>query len=119
MRQAGVIAAPGLVALRTTIGRLTEDHQNARFLAEGIATIPGLEVNLESVQTNIVRVEVGGLGIDAATFGKYLQAAGLRGLPNISTGIRFVTYRGITKQDVERALEIIRDTVAARPWAAA
>jgi threonine aldolase len=117
MRQAGIIAAPGLIGLRTMVERLDEDHQNARFLAEGISTIAGLHVNLESVQTNIVRVDVGGLGIDAATFGKHLAAQGLRGLPNLTTGIRFVTYRGIGRADVERALNIIRKVVATRPWA--
>ena len=115
MRQAGIIAAPGLVALRTMIGRLIEDHQNARFLAEGIYIIDGLQVNLESVQTNIVRVEVAGLGLDASAFGQHLAARGVCGLPNVTTGIRFVTYRGIARQDVERALVIIRETVATRP----
>ena len=58
------------------------------------------------------------LGIDAATFAEHLHKRGARGLPNLATGIRFVTYRGITRKDVERAATIIRQTVAARPWAA-
>lgn len=118
MRQAGIIAAPGLVALRTMVDRLAEDHRNARILGEALAKIEGLSVNLESVQTNMVRVDVRGLGIDGATFAKHLHARGVRGLPDLGTGIRFVTYRGITREDVERAVEIIRETVAARPWAA-
>jgi len=117
MRQAGVIAAPGLVALRTGISRLAEDHANARRLAEALVDVPGLALNLESVQTNIVRADVKGLGIDAATFAKRLAANGVRCLPDISTGIRFVAYRNITRADIERAIPIILDTVARRPWA--
>jgi len=118
MRQAGVIAAPGLVALRTGIPRLAEDHANARRLGEALAQVEGLTVNLASVQTNMVYVDVKQLGIDGATFGKYLAQRGVRGLPTIGAGIRFVTYRNITREDIERAIRIIADTVAARPWAA-
>jgi threonine aldolase len=119
MRQAGIIAAPGLVALRTGIGRLAEDHANARFLAEGLATMAGLSVNLETVQTNMVRADVAGLGIDGVTFDQYLQARGVRCMTGVGTGVRFVTYRGITRADVTRSLDIIGETVAARPWAGA
>ena len=118
MRQAGIIAAPGLVALRSMVDRLAEDHTNARFFAEQIATIDGLYVNLDAVQTNMVYVDVSDLGIDAATFAEHLQKRGVRGLPGPATRIRFVTYRGITRKDVERAAAVIRDTVAATPWVA-
>jgi threonine aldolase len=116
MRQAGIIAAPGLVALRTMVARLAEDHEHARLLATSLASVPGLAINLESVQTDIINVDVKDLGIDAATFARYLDARGVRGLPGMETIIRFVTYRNITRADVERAAAIIRDTVAARPW---
>ena len=118
MRQAGIIAAPGLIALRTMVDRLTEDHAHARYLGEQLATIEGLGVNLESVQTNMVYVDVSALGIDAATFGKHITAHGVSGLPTTPAGIRFVTYRNITRADVEQAAVLIRETVAARPWAA-
>lgn len=116
MRQAGIIAAPGLVALRTMVGRLSEDHENARLLATSLATVAGLAVNLEAVQTNIVNVDVKDLGIDAAAFARHLDARGVRGLPGMGTIIRYVTYRGIKRADVERAAILIRDLVAARPW---
>src|SRR5688500_16728245 len=58
MRQAGIIAAAGLVALERMVDRLAEDHVNARTLAEGVATRPGLTVDLDSVQTNIVIIRV-------------------------------------------------------------
>jgi len=111
MRQAGIIAAPGIIALRTGISRLAEDHANARLLAEGISQIAGLSLNMETVQTNMVRVDVKGLGMDGAAFGKALAARGVRGLPDMGTGIRFVTYRGITRADIERAIPIIKDIV--------
>jgi threonine aldolase len=115
MRQAGIIAAPGLIALRTMVGRLAEDHNHARILAEGIARIPGLSVNLETVQTNMVRVDVAGLGIDGETFDRHLQVRGLRCMTGIGTGVRFVTYRGITRHDIDVALRIIREVSVARP----
>ncbi len=118
MRQAGIIAAPGLVALRTMIPRLREDHANARYLAEALARVPGLSVDLTTVQSNIVNLDVRGLGIDAAAFAADLRDRGVRGLPGMGTNVRFVTYRGITRQDVNTAAEAIRAMVAARPWTA-
>ena len=118
MRQAGVIAAPGLVALRSMIGRLAEDHDNARVFAEALAAIPGLHVDLIAVQSNIVNLDVKGLGIDAATFAAHLREQDVRGLPGMGSVVRFVTYRGITRPDIERAIEAVSKTAAARPWAA-
>jgi threonine aldolase len=118
MRQAGIIAAPGLVALRTMIGRLAEDHQNARILGTNLAAIKGLHVDLETVQTNIVNVDVSELGIDASTFARHLDQRGVRGLPGSGSVIRFVTYRGITQSAIETAKDAIRGMVAEAPWAA-
>lgn len=119
LRQAGIIAAPGLVALRTMVQRLAEDHANARVLAEGVATMEGLSVDLESVQSNMVNVDVAGLGIDAAAFASHLARAGVRGLPGLGSVLRFVTYRGISREDMHRSLSVIADLLEARPWAAA
>ena len=119
MRQAGIIAAPGLVALRTMIHRLAEDHANARLFADSVASVGGLQINLDSVQTNIVNVDVKGLNIDAATFAKHLDARNVRGLPGMGTVIRFVTYRNITRNDAAKAAEAVREMVAERPWARA
>jgi threonine aldolase len=116
LRQAGIIAGPGLVALRTMVDRLAEDHANARLLAQQIATVDGLHVDMEAVQSNMVYADVAALGIDAVTFGEHLRQRGVRGLPGLTTRIRFVTYRGVTPNDVERAAAIIRDTVVAAPW---
>ena len=117
MRQAGLVAAPGLIALRTMIGRMAEDHANARVLGQQIADISGLRVNLEAVQTNMVYVDVADLGINAELFAEHLHKRGARGLPDLATGMRFVTYRGITQKDVEQTAMIIRQTIAEAPWA--
>ena len=119
MRQAGIIAAPGVVALKAMVGRLVEDHRNARQLGERVAAVPGLRVDLETVQSNMVNVDVCDLGIDGATFARHLQALGVRGLPGLGTVVRFVTYRGITEADVVAAAEAVEKVVAAKPWAAA
>jgi threonine aldolase len=116
LRQAGVIAAPGLVAIRTLIERLAEDHANARVFAEGVAAMEGLNVDLDSVQSNIVNLDVAGLGTDAATFAAHLDPLGVRGLPGLGTVVRFVTYRGITREDIHRSLSLIAELLAARPW---
>jgi threonine aldolase len=78
MRQAGVLAAAGLIALRDGVARLADDHRRARRLAEGLSRIPGVEIDLASVQTNIVRFDVGGLGLTTAAFAEALQRRGVR-----------------------------------------
>jgi len=118
MRQAGIIAAPGLVALRTLVDRLADDHANAKALAKALARVPGLEIDLESVESNMVNVNVSALGIDAATFARALDGLGVRGLPGMGTVVRFVTYRGITREDVETAAAAIGRVVAERSWLA-
>lgn len=113
MRQAGVIAAPGLVALRTMVPRLSEDHARARRLAETIAVLPGVSVDLATVQTNIVNVDTGGLGMDAAAFNARLMALGLRALPGMGNALRLVTYRGVTDADIDAAIAAFRAAVQA------
>src|SRR5207244_13359150 len=68
MRQAGVLAAAGLVALRDGVSRLAEDHRRARRLAEGRAHVPGVTIDLATVQTNIVRFDVSGPGYTTSPF---------------------------------------------------
>ncbi|MFC1574625.1 threonine aldolase family protein [Gemmatimonadota bacterium] len=119
LRQAGIIAAPGLVGLRSMIPRLAEDHANARSFAEGVAAMDCLFVDLESVQSNIVNLDVGGLGIDAATFATHLDELGVRGLPGMGFVVRFVTYRGITSGNIDAAITAVGDLVTDKPWAKA
>jgi len=116
LRQAGIIAAPGLVALRSLIDRLAEDHANARIFAEGVAAMEGLSVDLESVQSNIINLDVAALGIDASTFASHLDPLGVRGLPGMGTVVRFVTYRNISRHDILKAISVLGALVATRPW---
>ncbi len=111
MRQAGVIAAAGLVALRTMVTRLAEDHANARALATGLAQIPGLSVDLAQVRTNIVPVHIHG-SIAAAEVTARLREVAVLALPTGPATIRMVTHRHIAARDVDRALEAIRLTAA-------
>jgi threonine aldolase len=104
MRQAGVLAAAGLVALETMIGRLAEDHENARTLAEGLAQLPGVECDLTRVQTNIVYFQL--LHMDSARFLAACSQRGLLGTAPAADQVRFVTHNGISGADVRCALDI-------------
>lgn len=106
MRQAGIIAAPGIVALETMVERLAEDHSNARRLSQGIAQIPGIVHDPESVQTNIVFFELQeGLGSEAE-FTRRLADKDV--LVGSSYGrIRMVTHRHIGPAHVDAALTAV------------
>jgi threonine aldolase len=117
LRQAGIIAAPGLIALRGLVDRLADDHANARTFAEAVTAMDGLSVDLRSVESNIINVDVAGLGMDASTFASHLDPRGVRGLPGLGSVIRFVTYRDLTGADIDRSLEIIGEMMAEEPWA--
>ena len=112
MRQAGVIAAAGILALTEMVDRLAEDHSNARLLAEGFAAIPGYRVDLETVQTNMVRLDVSGLGIGTSEFLARLaeRRISASGLPPSS--VRFVTHRHVGKKHVQEVLETAREIAA-------
>ncbi len=106
MRQAGVIAAAGIVALEEMTERLAEDHHNARTPAEGLATIPGHVVDLETVQTNIVRYDIAGTGMDSTQYVGRLREEGIKASDLPPTGIRLVTHRHVTGEDVRRVVEV-------------
>ena len=108
MRQAGIIAAPGIVALETMIDRLAEDHENARLLAEGLIDIPGLSIDLKRVQSNMVRVDVSGLGVTAVEFEERLEDHDVQGSLAAPTVIRLVTHRHIRREHIEAAVEAFR-----------
>jgi len=110
MRQAGVLAAAGLVALETMIDRLAEDHENARTLAEGLAELSGVECDLTRVQTNIVYFRLA--GVTSAEFLAACSKAGLRGGTPGPDQVRFVTHHGITSTDIKQALAICRDALS-------
>jgi threonine aldolase len=109
MRQVGVLAAAGLVALEEMIDRLAEDHANARLLAERLATLPGIALDLERVETNIVRFNYVGPGADR--FVDRLKDQGLGVTGTIAEGLRCVTHYGISEADVCRAAEIVESVI--------
>jgi threonine aldolase len=117
MRQAGVIAAAGLVALRNSPSRLHIDHENARFLAEGLAKIPQLKIDPAKVQTNIVICDCSQTGKTAVEFCEELYPHGVWAQDTALHSVRFVTHCDVNRAGIERALPIIRQ-VAANTWRA-
>jgi len=115
MRQVGVLAAAGLVALEKMVDRLAEDHANARRLAEGLATLPGIRIDLTKVQTNIVIFSV-----DRAGGAQELVAGcAAHKVKTHAIGpamIRCVTHKDVDREDIDRALDAVREM--ARSWSA-
>jgi threonine aldolase len=108
MRQAGVLAAAGLVALEETPPRLEEDHANARRLAEGVAELPGVRIDPERVQTNIVIFDVAETGLAADDICARLRSEHGVLASGFGTAIRAVTHYDVSRADIERALEALR-----------
>jgi threonine aldolase len=104
MRQAGVLAAAGLVALEQMVGRLGEDHARARRLAEGFGAIPGLRADPARVETNILMVDVEREGWDAARLIEALGREGVLALAMDRRRIRMVTHYDVDDAGIERAL---------------
>jgi threonine aldolase len=111
MRQAGIIAAAGIVALQQMVDRLAEDHANARLLAEGLAGISGLAVNLDRVQTNIVIFEVASERLTPSEFAAKLGERGVKLSAIGGRALRAVTHYGIEADDIEVALAVVREVM--------
>ena len=105
MRQAGIIAAAGIVALEKMVDRLAEDHSNARALAEGLSKIPGIAVDLSTVVTNIVVFDVSKLGIGSDAFAERLSAQGVKMTTRPPYKLRAVTSRMFTAEEIPIVLE--------------
>ena len=110
MRQGGVIAAAGIVAINDMVSRLAEDHANAKRLAEGLSRIPGITARPERTQTNIVMFESPG-NIPVSEFIKQLNTRGVKVIPREGLNFRAVTHRLVTESDIDEALERIRQVV--------
>jgi len=106
MRQAGVIAAPGIIAIEKMVDRLKDDHENAKLLARGLSKIDGISLDLDHVQTNIVLYEVSGLRITASEWTARMRDLGVKAGAQEAGRVRMVTHRGIEKEDIEYALEV-------------
>ncbi len=108
MRQAGVLAAAGIVALEKMINRLTEDHAHARYLAEELLKVKGLKIDLNTVQTNMVYCDISQLKASALQLTEWLKGEGLLVSPVPPDKIRLVTHRHICREDINKAVEIIK-----------
>jgi threonine aldolase len=111
MRQCGILAAAGIVALDQMVDRLAEDHANARRLAEGILHIPGLSVDLDTVQSDIVIFDVTSDQITAAGLVAALLARGVKVSAISTTRIRAVTHYGIETSDIHITLQAMADAM--------
>ncbi|HEV8586019.1 MAG TPA: low specificity L-threonine aldolase [Methylomirabilota bacterium] len=109
MRQVGVLAAAGIVSLERMVDRLAEDHVNARRLGEGLAKMPGLRVDLSTVQTNIVIVRVERGPAAAAELVKGCAARKVKVHAMGPAAIRCVVHKDIDAEDIARALEAFRE----------
>jgi threonine aldolase len=111
MRQAGVLASAGLIALDTMVDRLADDHANAHTLAEGLAELPGVTCDPSRVQTNLVFFDLH--RISGAEFETACRGRGLLGGATGPHRVRFVTHYGITAEDVQSALKICEEVLSA------
>lgn len=112
MRQAGIIAAAGIYAFENNVDRLSEDHEHAKFLAEGIGNVPGIELLRTPVETNIVIFSVANTGMSAAEF-----AAVMRGEHGVAMSpyvdpltVRAVTHMDVTRDDCVKAIAAVHAT---------
>lgn len=114
MRQAGVIAAPGLIALTKMVDRLAEDHVRAAKLATGLAAIPGISVDPAHVETNMVVADIHELPWTAKDFCFHLKKRDVLVNDVSHHAIRFVTHLGISDEDIEQTLRVIEKMVRSR-----
>ena len=109
MRQAGIIAAPGIVALETMIDRLADDHANARRLAQGLSQIRGFDIDPKDVHTNLVFVGITP-EMPAGIAGK-LSERGIKVGDRGNGTWRLVTHNDVSSEDIDYALDVIETTV--------
>jgi threonine aldolase len=112
MRQAGVLAAAGIVALEQQVDHLREDHANARKLAEGIARTPGLSVNLASVQTNMVYFDLNEtLPFDADELCRRAEKEQVKIMSTGARRIRAVTHCWVTSEEIDKVVRVLGECV--------
>lgn len=112
MRQAGVLAAAGLIALEESPALLAEDHANARFLAERIAAVPGITLDPTRVKTNIIIFGIAGLETTTTEFSRELKRRGVLANGINSTHMRMLTHQDVTRRDCEQAAEVVTEVAA-------
>ena len=108
MRQAGIIAAAGVYALEHHVARLAEDHAHAQLLAQALAELKAVRLDPATVETNIVIFDVVAAGRTGAEIAEQLRREGVRVSVFGSTRLRAVTHLDVSRQDIERAITILR-----------
>lgn len=111
MRQVGVLAAAGIVALERMPDRLTEDHANAALLANGLAQMAGITIDPERVHTNILIFDISGTGLTTAAFSDKLKSRGVLANGISPRQMRMVTHKDVSRRDCETALAVVRDVL--------
>ena len=111
MRQAGVLAAAGLIALEEGPKRLHIDHDNAKFLATELANIPGITLDPAKVRTNIIIFDLKKSGWSSADFLQALAKRGVLAIPVDGTRVRMVTHLDVNRTDVEQAARAVREVL--------
>ncbi|MDH3356573.1 MAG: low-specificity L-threonine aldolase [Desulfobacteraceae bacterium] len=106
MRQAGILAAAGIVALTDMVDRLADDHENARKLAQGLVNMEGLSIDLDIVTTNIVFIDITKKRLSSQLLTERLHSRGIRLLPTTPNRLRAVTNYHVTSSDIDYALDI-------------
>jgi threonine aldolase len=114
MRQAGILAAAGLIALEQGPEKLKQDHANAKFLAEGLAQIPGVKIDPAKVQTNILICDVSGTGMTSGELSQKLAAKKVLAGGITAQVIRFVTHLDLSREQCVEALEVLRSVCERR-----
>jgi len=111
MRQAGILAAAGIIAIENMVERLGEDHKNARILGEGLADIGGIKVDLKTIQTNMVYFDLNKSGMDTYQFLPKLAEYNILVSPQPPTKVRLVTHYGINEDDIYATIKAIKEIV--------
>ena len=111
MRQSGVIAAAGIYALENNVERLAEDHENARYFAQCVANLPGIGVESDGIDSNMVFFDVRGTGLTAAEVHERLLRHGVRIGENDRYRMRVVTHLDVTRDQIAEAAEALRTVV--------
>jgi threonine aldolase len=114
MRQVGVLAAAGLVALEESPSKLLQDHCNSKILAEGLARMPGIEIDPQRVATNIVVFDVSGTGIAPVEISARLKQRGILLNPINERQMRAVTHYDVSREDCIQALAEIAQIVGSK-----
>lgn len=104
MRQAGILAAAGILALTQMTLRLKNDHANAKRLAEGLLKVPGINIDMETVQSNMVVVNTEELKIDGAGLSSLMKTNGVLCNANAPQRVRLVTHNDVSKADIDEAI---------------